>query len=101
ITLSVLPLSLISAALWAEQHRWGLLNRVALPAAAAVIATLFVRAFISFGTHYLMHAVPLFWRVHRIHHLDTELDVTTTVRFHPLEFAVQTLPGVPLVLAFG
>jgi sterol desaturase/sphingolipid hydroxylase (fatty acid hydroxylase superfamily) len=48
-----------------------------------------------------MHMVPTFWRLHRVHHLDTELDVTTTVRFHPLEFVVQTLAAVPIVIAFG
>jgi len=68
---------------------------------AAVVVTLAVRGFISFFTHYLMHMVPLFWRLHRVHHLDTELDVTTTVRFHPVEFLVQTLPAVPIVVAFG
>jgi sterol desaturase/sphingolipid hydroxylase (fatty acid hydroxylase superfamily) len=39
--------------------------------------------------------------VHRVHHLDTELDVSTTVRFHPLEFVIGLLPGVPIVVAFG
>ena len=101
VTLSVLPVSLLAAGFWAQQRGWGLLNRVSLPLAFVVGVTLLVRWFISFFTHYLMHRVPLFWRVHRVHHLDTELDVTTTVRFHPLEFAIQTLPGVPIVLAFG
>jgi sterol desaturase/sphingolipid hydroxylase (fatty acid hydroxylase superfamily) len=97
----VLPVSLLAAAVWAQGRGWGLLNAVAAPAWMAVAVTLLVRAFISFGTHWLMHHVPLLWRVHRVHHLDTELDVTTTVRFHPLEFVVQALPGLPLVVAFG
>ena len=99
--MSLLPISFISAALWAESQRFGLLNVLPLPTAAAVAVTLLARAFISFFTHYLNHMVPLLWRVHRIHHLDTELDVSTTVRFHPLEFAVGLLPGVPIVLALG
>ena len=37
------------------------------------------------GHHRLLHRVPLFWRLHRAHHTDVELDVTTGVRFHPLE----------------
>jgi sterol desaturase/sphingolipid hydroxylase (fatty acid hydroxylase superfamily) len=99
--LGVLPISIISTAFWAEEREYGLLHDFAPPAAVAVIATLLVRGFISFFTHYLMHMVPAFWRLHRVHHLDTELDVTTTVRFHPLEFAVQILPAVPLVAVFG
>src|SRR5262245_54338078 len=101
MALGIVPVSLISGAIWAQQHGWGLLNRVTLPLAALVAINLLVRGFISFFTHYLMHMVPLFWRAHRVHHLDTELDVTTTVRFHPIEFVIQVLPGLPIVLAFG
>ena len=99
--MSALPVSFIGAAVWAQSHGEGLLHRLALPPIAAVAITLLVRAFISFFTHYLNHMVPLFWRVHRIHHLDTELDVSTTVRFHPLEFVIGGVPGVPIVVAFG
>ena len=101
VALSILPLSFLGAAFWAHSRGWGLLDRVALPAAVVVVVTLLVRGFISFFTHYLMHKVPLFWRFHRVHHLDTELDVTTTVRFHPVEFVLGLLPGVPIVVAFG
>lgn len=101
VALGALPISLIGAAVWAQTHHFGLLNRIALPAAVVVALTLVLRGFVSFGTHWLMHKVPLFWRVHRVHHLDTELDVTTTVRFHPLEFAIALAPGVPFVVLLG
>jgi len=101
LALGVLPVSMVSVALSAEHRHWGLLNQVAFPVAISLVVTLAVRGFISFFTHYLMHVVPLFWRLHRVHHLDTELDVTTTVRFHPLEFFVQVMPAVPIVIAFG
>jgi len=99
--MGLLPISFIGAAVWAQGYGWGLLNVIQLPVAALVGVTLLVRAFISFFTHYLNHVIPLFWRVHRVHHLDTELDVSTTVRFHPLEFFIGILPGVPIVVAFG
>ncbi len=99
--MSLLPVSFLSAALWAQSAGFGLFNAVALPSAALVVGTLLVRAFISFFTHFLLHKVPIFWRVHRVHHLDTELDITTTVRFHPLEFAIALVPALPLVIAFG
>jgi sterol desaturase/sphingolipid hydroxylase (fatty acid hydroxylase superfamily) len=101
VAVSVLPISFIGAAAWAEAKGWGLLNQVSLPLLALVVAALLVRGFISFFTHYLMHMVPMLWRVHRVHHLDTELDVSSTVRFHPLEFIVALLPGVSMVVAFG
>lgn len=99
--LGLLPMSFIGAASWAEDRGWGLLHVVQWPAAVVVAVTLLVRAFISVFTHYLNHMVPLFWRVHRVHHLDTELDVSTAVRFHPLEFVIGILPGVPIVVSFG
>jgi sterol desaturase/sphingolipid hydroxylase (fatty acid hydroxylase superfamily) len=99
--LSALPLSFLAAALWAEEHGWGLLNAVSLPLAPLIVVNLLLRGFISFFMHYLMHRIPFFWRLHRVHHLDTDLDVTSTVRFHPLEFVANTIPAVPLVVAFG
>jgi sterol desaturase/sphingolipid hydroxylase (fatty acid hydroxylase superfamily) len=101
IVMSALPISFISAALWAERHNWGLLNHLHVQAVVLVAVSLLVRGFISFSTHYAMHMVPALWRVHRVHHLDTELDVSTTVRFHPLEFVIQSIPGVLIVVAFG
>jgi sterol desaturase/sphingolipid hydroxylase (fatty acid hydroxylase superfamily) len=101
MAMSALPVSFVSAALWASEHGWGLLNQVQLPLAVLVVVTLLVRGFISFSTHYLMHIVPVLWRVHRVHHLDTELDVSTTVRFHPLEFVIQLIPGALIVVTFG
>jgi sterol desaturase/sphingolipid hydroxylase (fatty acid hydroxylase superfamily) len=99
--LSALPLSFLGAAFWAQERGVGLLNAASVPPAVSVPLTLLVRGFISFFTHRLMHGVPWLWRLHRVHHLDTELDVTTTVRFHPLELVVGVLPGLPIVVAFG
>jgi len=101
VAMSVLPVSMVGAAVWAAHRQIGLLNVWAVAPPAAIVVTLLARAFVSFFTHYLMHAVPAFWRVHRVHHLDTELDVSTTVRFHPLEFVIQTIPALPLIVAVG
>ncbi len=101
VTLAALPLSFISIAHWASIEGWGLLNLIALPLPLAVVANLLLRGFISFFTHFLAHKIPILWRIHRVHHLDTEMDVSTTVRFHPMEFAVNLAIGIPLVVGFG
>lgn len=101
VVMSLLPVTFLGVALWAQQQRLGLFNQVEMPFALLVLGNLLGRGFISFFTHYLMHKVSWFWRLHRVHHLDTEMDVSTTVRFHPLEFLAALLPGVPLVLLMG
>ena len=99
--LSILPVGLFSVSVYCSESGLGLLNWVELPLVLSILANLLGRGFISFFTHFLMHKVPLFWRIHRVHHFDTELDVTTTVRFHPMEFILSALVGIPLVLVLG
>ena len=83
VVLSLLPVTFFAVAVWAQGRSLGMLNLMALPVAVVVLCALLGRAFVSFFTHWLMHRVPLLWRVHRVHHLDTEMDVSTTVRVHP------------------
>jgi sterol desaturase/sphingolipid hydroxylase (fatty acid hydroxylase superfamily) len=101
VLLSALPFSFMSASVYASEKNIGMLNMYHLPFFVLMITTLLIRGFISFYTHFLMHKIPIFWRIHRVHHLDTELDVTTTVRFHPFEFVIGLVLGVPVILLFG
>lgn len=98
---TVIPISFISVALWAQSQQLGLLNQLEANSVAVIVATLLARAFVSFFTHFLGHKIPFLWRLHRVHHLDTELDVTSTTRFHPLEFVVNLAIGVPMIVAIG
>jgi sterol desaturase/sphingolipid hydroxylase (fatty acid hydroxylase superfamily) len=101
LVLSAMPVGFLAAAQWAEREHVGLLHQFRASVVVMIAANLLARAFISFFTHLLMHRFPPFWAVHRVHHLDTELDVSTTVRFHPLEFAIGLVPGIPLVVLLG
>ena len=101
MVMMVLPVTFISSAAYAYEKHWGFFNWVKVNWAAAGLLTLFFRGFISFFTHFLAHKVPIFWLAHRVHHLDTEFDVSTTVRFHPFEFIINTIIGVPIILLFG
>lgn len=103
LVLPLVPVSFVTAAFWAESAGIGLLNGPgsSLPGGVLALLTLLIRAFISFGTHWLNHRVPVLWRIHRVHHLDTELDVTSTVRFHPLEMPLSLLIGLPVIVLFG
>lgn len=101
VTLAALPISFIGAAHWARAREIGWLNVWDTPPWLALGVTLLLRAFTSYSSHWLMHRVPLLWRIHRVHHFDTALDVSSTMRFHPLEFPVGIVLGLPVVLAAG
>ncbi len=101
LSMGIVPISFFGAAVWAESTNFGLLNLAKLPVWVLVAGTLLLRGGISTFTHWLNHRIPWLWRIHRVHHLDTEMDVTTTVRFHPLEIPVSALIGIPLVAILG
>jgi sterol desaturase/sphingolipid hydroxylase (fatty acid hydroxylase superfamily) len=97
----LVPVTAIGVAMWVDREGIGLLQAVAAPLTVAIAATLVIRSFVSYATHVLLHRSPLLWRLHRVHHSDPHLDVSSTVRFHPLEFLVQLGLLVPAVAVFG
>jgi sterol desaturase/sphingolipid hydroxylase (fatty acid hydroxylase superfamily) len=101
VALGIIPVSFVGAGLWAKSAGVGLVNIVALPDWIVVVVTLALRGAISTGTHLLNHRLPWLWRLHRVHHLDTQLDVSSTVRLHPLELPINALIGLPIVIALG
>ncbi len=101
VVVPLVPVSAVWGAQWAQNQGLGLLNIVGVSWWAAVIATFLLRSLMGYVFHMLMHKVPLFWRLHRVHHSDTHLDVSTTVRSHPVEVLVLFVAMIPLVIAFG
>jgi sterol desaturase/sphingolipid hydroxylase (fatty acid hydroxylase superfamily) len=94
----ILPVGL--AVLWAR-NGWGLLNVVPLPEAAAVVLTLVALDLLVYAQHVLFHRVRPFWRLHRMHHTDMDLDLTSALRFHPLEIIVSLLLKMAAVALLG
>jgi sterol desaturase/sphingolipid hydroxylase (fatty acid hydroxylase superfamily) len=99
--ISVVPLSTIVAAEWAADRGIGLLNLVAIPTAAAWVATILLRSLATYALHRLSHSVPILWRVHRIHHCDTAIDLSTGFRNHPLELAISLIVFAAAAAALG
>jgi sterol desaturase/sphingolipid hydroxylase (fatty acid hydroxylase superfamily) len=98
------PIGAVGIAVVAEQNGWGLLNTPggkALPAWVTVPATVLLFDLLVYGQHVLFHAVPVLWRVHRMHHADLEYDATTAVRFHPIEIVLSLLIKGAAVVALG
>lgn len=95
------PILAVELALMMEGRGWGLFNLITLPGWVVFIITLIALDFIIYLQHVLFHAVPLLWRLHRMHHSDLEFDVTTALRFHPLEIVVSMVIKLAAVAILG
>lgn len=97
----LIPLGATGTAIWADVHGYGLFARLAwAPVLEAALAFLVLDALI-YWQHRLFHRIPLFWRLHRMHHSDLEFGTTTGVRFHPVEILVSLLIKMGAVVALG
>jgi sterol desaturase/sphingolipid hydroxylase (fatty acid hydroxylase superfamily) len=95
------PAAAVGFALLAAEEDWGFFNLVDAPLWLAVIASVLLLDLAIYGQHVLFHAVPVFWRLHRMHHADTEFDVTTALRFHPAEILLSMAIKFAVVVALG
>ncbi len=96
----VAPTGAVGFALFAKERGWGLFNMVALPMWLELLLALFLLDLAIYLQHRLFHYVPVLWRLHRMHHADLDVDVTTGARFHPFEIllslGIKFLVVVPL-----
>jgi sterol desaturase/sphingolipid hydroxylase (fatty acid hydroxylase superfamily) len=74
---------------------------VALPFGLAVVLSVILLDLAIYLQHVLFHAVPVLWRLHRMHHADLDIDVTTGVRFHPVEILLSLLIKFGVVALLG
>jgi len=79
------PAGLVGLGLLVESRGWGLLQMLDLPVWLAVLIAVVILDFTVWAQHVLFHVVPWLWRLHRMHHADLDIDLTTGLRFHPIE----------------
>lgn len=102
VTLRVaVPVLAVGAATFAQANSIGLLNMVDIPPWAAVLVALVVLDAAIYAQHVVFHHVPLLWRIHRVHHVDRDIDATTALRFHPVEILLSMGIKIALVIALG
>jgi sterol desaturase/sphingolipid hydroxylase (fatty acid hydroxylase superfamily) len=89
LTRLLFPAGLVGIGLFVESQSWGLLQLLALPTWMLVILSIVFLDFLVWLQHVIFHAVPALWRLHRMHHADLDFDVTTGLRFHPLEILIS------------
>lgn len=85
----LLPLPAVGFAVMAEKNGWGLLNNMDLPLWLSITAGIFALDLIIYLQHVMFHTIPILWRLHMMHHADLDYDVTTGLRFHPLEILIS------------
>lgn len=95
------PLSAAGVALLAEAEGWGLFNLMVAPGWLALPLGIVLLDLVIYAQHVLFHHVPWLWRLHRVHHADTVLDVSTGLRFHPIEILISMTIKIAAVLLLG
>lgn len=98
---AVVPMAAVGLALYVQESGWGLLNQISIPYGLVVLLSVVVLDLIIYLQHVLFHAVPVLWRLHRMHHADLDFDVTTGARFHPVEIFLSMGIKMVVILALG
>jgi sterol desaturase/sphingolipid hydroxylase (fatty acid hydroxylase superfamily) len=102
LTVRVLvPTAAVGAALYAAGNGWGLLHYLQLRLSVAALIGFLALDLIIYAQHVLFHKVPVLWRLHRMHHADLDIDVTTGLRFHPIEILISLAIKIAAILAIG
>ena len=97
----ILPATAVGLAVLGQTAGWGLLNRTDQPPWLALLVSVVLLDLAIYLQHVLVHAVPTLWRLHRMHHADLEFDVTTGLRFHPLEILLSMALKFAAIAALG
>jgi len=97
----VFPVLAVGMARMAQANGWGLLNHFAMPGLIALVVGIIALDLVIYLQHVMFHAVPILWRLHMVHHADLDYDLTTGLRFHPIEIVLSTVLKFTIIVALG
>ncbi|MBI2713099.1 MAG: sterol desaturase family protein [Rhizobiales bacterium] len=97
----LVPTTAVGVALIAADKNWGLFTLAGLPLWAAIVLGVIALDLVIYTQHVVFHHVPVLWRLHRMHHADLDIDVTTGLRFHPLEILLSLAIKMAAIVALG
>jgi len=95
------PIGGVGLALLAQENGWGLFGLLGWSGGLAGLVTFLLLDLAVWFQHLVSHKVPLFWRIHRVHHADSEVDATTALRFHPIEILLSFVWKGAVIVALG
>jgi sterol desaturase/sphingolipid hydroxylase (fatty acid hydroxylase superfamily) len=97
----VIPIMPVGMALLAQKGGWGFLNNLPLPYLLKVVVGVMILDLVIYLQHVMFHAIPILWRLHMMHHADLDFDVTTGLRFHPIEIILSMVIKLSVVALIG
>ena len=95
------PAAAVGMAAFTTEHGWGLLNVMEMPGWLSLVLSVILLDLVIYLQHVMVHAVPTLWRLHRVHHADPDIDLTTGARFHPIEIILSMLIKFAAIAALG
>ncbi len=95
------PMTAVQLAFWAREEGWGVFNVMELPSWLPVVLSIVLLDFVIYLQHVMFHAVPTLWRLHMMHHADLDYDLTTGIRFHPIEIIISMGIKYSAILLLG
>ncbi len=95
------PAAAVGAAWDARDSGWGLFNRWDGPVWFEILLAMLLLDLLIYAQHVASHKIPVLWRIHRVHHVDRDMDVTTAIRFHPIEIALSMVLKIGAVYVLG
>lgn len=96
-----MPILAFEAAHLAFSNHWGLFQALELSVGLNILFSVFILDCAIYLQHLVFHHVPILWKLHRMHHADLDIDVTTGARFHPIEIVLSMIIKVGIVLLLG
>ena len=97
----IFPTAAVGVAEYAGENHLGILNQYDIGTTLEIVIALLVLDAAIYFQHVMFHAIPLFWRLHRMHHADPDFDVTTGARFHPIEIILSMLIKFAVIIFLG
>jgi len=97
----IIPTAAVGVALLAEKDNLGFLNYFDLSTTAHFIIAFILMDLAIYFQHVMFHALPMFWRFHRVHHSDLDCDISTGLRFHPFEMIISILFKFVIIISIG
>ena len=98
----VFPAAAVGIATQASEMGWGVLNQITIDYYSfAVVLSVIALDLVIYLQHVMFHSIPLLWRLHLVHHADLDYDLTTGLRFHPIEILLSMLIKFAAILVLG